>query len=316
MENDEGAARKPKQELAAEVAQLAGLLGYEGAASGRNALHLLYRFYQEEKAREESGAERLKKAEEMILRLSSLHYEEQRKEMERKRAGGTARFKWRGSGGIPAGKKAKELLASIGITDEHAASFIAETIGEAKIEERVELVGASMLGGELVKKVFALKPELMLAPTDGAFLESIDAIERKKGIIDIWSDGREIAPADAIYNHLPDILFEDYHEISRLLELKPPESHPSTEKEDDLKLKLSGRKISPDDFVKVLKRLGFQAAREDQPHRVYKHPDGRVAVVQKYGAGEEFGPGLIKMKLRDFSIDPSEFERARQELKV
>ncbi len=304
---------KIETDLHKEILEFVEEFGQERTVRSSSSLHFLYKIYQAEKIKEKRSKKRLKKAEELIMKLTSLHYEAQQREMERKkRENRESPFKWTGSA-IPVSKRMKELFESIGITDEKAMEQIVELLGEKKVGERIDLVHASNLGEGLVKKLFRMKPEMLLAVKDDEFISMVETLERKKELIDIWGSARELIPSDTAYIRIPEILFEEYHEISRILELKPIEREEPTEVEEK-RQKVRVTPIHPDDFVKVLRRMGFEM-KGTNPHRVFAHPDGRTALVQYAHKGlDMFGPGLIRMKLKDIGMPIEEFERVRKEL--
>ncbi len=61
-------------ELQLEVARIAAELGFEETVTSSSSLHFLYRLYRAEEAKERRSRKALKKAEDLILRLSSLHH--------------------------------------------------------------------------------------------------------------------------------------------------------------------------------------------------------------------------------------------------
>jgi hypothetical protein len=61
--------------LKQEVTELVQLMGHESAIRSSDSLDLMYTLYRAEKAKERKNRKVLKQAEDMIMRLSSLHYE-------------------------------------------------------------------------------------------------------------------------------------------------------------------------------------------------------------------------------------------------
>ncbi|MFN7991058.1 MAG: type II toxin-antitoxin system HicA family toxin [Candidatus Micrarchaeia archaeon] len=299
--------------LRREVVDVAIELGHESAITSDTKLHFLLKIYLSEKAREKGREESLRKAEDLIMRLSSLHYEAHRQEMERRKSQRkSAPVRWSGSE-IPISGRTKELLESIGITDEKAMAGIVEVIGDEKVAERVGLVHISDLGADLTKKLFSAKPEMMLTARDDDFIMAIETLETKRSMID--SALPAAPPVEPLYHRIPEVMFEDYHDLATLLDLKPPEQQPEPAVlEEEKKQKLRVSPITPDDFIKVLRGFGF-AMKSGGPHRVLTNDEGMVAVVQSgHGSNKEFGPGLVRMKVRDIGLSIEDFEKKRKEL--
>jgi len=60
---------------------------------------------------------------------------------------------------------------------------------------------------------------------------------------------------------------------------------------------------------KVLEKLGFSFTSQTGSHAVYRHADGRVAVVPMH-SGEEIGPGLLlKIIKKDLGMQREDFEK-------
>jgi predicted RNA binding protein YcfA (HicA-like mRNA interferase family) len=301
--------------LQGEIIELADSIGYETTITAESDLGFLLRIYNAERAKEKRSAAMLKKAEELIMRLSSLHFQAHAHEMERKRKEKkTAAVQWKG-GEITVSARAKELLESVGISDERVMERIVEFLGEKGVEGRVEAIHATNLGDGLVKKLFAHHPELLLKGNEREFISQMEMMEVKKEIVD--NRYREIGQTEQIYIRYPEILLEDFHEISRIMSIEPPpEARMPAALAEQKKGKTIVARMDPDDFIKVLRRMGFEL-KTNGPHRVLSHPDGKMAVVQSgHGRASEFGPGLIRMKLREIGIRVEEFERVRKEVGV
>src|SRR4030095_9640423 len=257
-----------------EVFELTASLGHESTITSESCVDSLFRLFQSEEAKKDR--KKLKKAEQLILAISAaLNWEVQQREMDRKKSGTMPKV-WTGTG-ISVSKRTKELCESVGIYDEKAMEDIVGTIGDAKVEHRVEIVLSSVLGEFLEKRLIGERPQIMLAHDDEQFSLAIETLEIKKHLVDDWCKSKGLEPDHATYNYIPEMLFEDYKEIGRLLELKPPETEPLSESESRRKLVVN--RIHPDDFIKVLKKLGFEL-KSSGPHRVLSHQDGRVSVVQ------------------------------------
>ena len=60
------------------------------------------------------------------------------------------------------------------------------------------------------------------------------------------------------------------------------------------------------DVIRILKLLGFFAARQSGSHIFFKHSDGRTTVVLQHG-GADIGRGLLRAILSEIEIDSEEF---------
>jgi hypothetical protein len=303
-------------ELQREITELAAEMGYETAVASSSNLHFLYRMYRAEKAKGERSAQALKKAEDMILRLSSLHHaitrrEEQRRKNEVRRKIPLTLIE----GGLSVGKKTRELLNSIGIDDESVIIKAEGLFGEKKIGERVELVLSTTLGEELVKKVFAAYPETMLMPNDDDFISELDAMESKKAILDGWARSREMPlPVWADYSLTPGILIDTYEDITRQLEITVPAAAPGKIGKE---ITYRGKPMDPDDFMKVVRSMGFEEVRQANHGTLLKDGIGNIMCVQKAHRKQmELNPSTIKKKLQESGVDLDEFERKRRELRL
>lgn len=68
-------------------------------------------------------------------------------------------------------------------------------------------------------------------------------------------------------------------------------------------------RIHPLPYRKVeraLRRLGFQAVRQQGSHVRFVHPDGRSTTVPRHGR-QAIGPGLLRMILRDCRLEWPDF---------
>ena len=65
--------------------------------------------------------------------------------------------------------------------------------------------------------------------------------------------------------------------------------------------------LTANEFVKILKRLGFEFQRQEGSHMFFQHPDGRTTVVPNH-PGEEIDRGLLnKIVKHDLKISREEF---------
>jgi hypothetical protein len=207
-------------ELLQGVLELAQEHGYEVTVTSLSDLHFLFRIYQAEKAKEERSLQ-LKKAEDLILRLAglySLHHEAERRQA-KERADSDAEHRRKPRTGlaeedITVGKRMRGLFAGIGIREEGDVQRAIAMLGEAKAEERVGIILKSSLGDELVKAFFAENPDTVWLMPDERFLDELNAMEAKKGIIDAWSGSRnEPPPLWADYRKSPSVLLVDFEVV-------------------------------------------------------------------------------------------------------
>lgn len=304
-------------ELQKEILEFAGLIGHETTVKTSGRLEFLYKFYQAEKAKEKRSRRMLRKAERLILKLESLRHETQRRDLG-KQEKDRGREIWRGPSTaaalpIAVSKRMRMIFQSIGIEDERFMAAAIELLGEQKIETRVELVCATTLGGDLVKKAFSALPERLLVPDDDQFLSELSAAETKKEIMDAWAKERGIPISEAPYNTTPALLFEKYHELQQMLELQT--AQPAAREESEEKAKYRPKPMHPDDLVTVLvKGFGFMISRE-RKERVLTHPDGRVLSVEKAHTGQmDLNRGTVRAFIRDAGLEPDEFETERRRL--
>ncbi|MCI0504203.1 hypothetical protein L0Y65_05865 [Candidatus Micrarchaeota archaeon] len=304
-------------ELQREICELAAELGYEATITASSSLHFLIRLYRAEKAKDRAGADRLKKAEDMILRLSSLHFaitqrEEQRRKEERKKKMPLTLIE----GGLRVSDRTRKLLNSIGIESEGVIIRAEELFGERKVGERVVLTLSTTLGEEVVRKVFAAYPETILIPKEDAFLSELDAMENKKAMLDGWaqSNGRPL-PAWADYNQTPGILLDTYADIARQLDIElPPEVRPT---QPEKEVKYRGKPMHPDDFMKVVKTLGFAEVRHATHGTLLRDDRGNVmSVAKSHRSQAELNSPTIKKKLVEAGVDLDQFEEKRRQLKL
>ncbi len=202
------------------VLELAEEHGYEITITSLSDVHFLFRIYQSEKIKQKKDLKRLKKAEDLILRLAgvySLHHDEERRKEKERQDTDEKRPKARPLAleeDMRVSRKMKELFESVGITDERDMQQGIGFLGEAKIEERISIAKKTTLGPELLKKVFGEHPEELWKIKDDAFLDQMNAMEAKKGIIDAWSGANNQAPPLwADYNQSPSVLLVDFEVI-------------------------------------------------------------------------------------------------------
>jgi hypothetical protein len=301
--------------LAREIVELAQSMGHETTITSKTRLDFLLRIYQAEKVREKRSKGALRKAEDLIMRLSSLHFEVMHKERSRRkeeRKKGIANVPSEVE--VPVSKKLTELFSSIGIEDEKTIQKAVALFGEKECIERIELLGMCFLGEEIVKKVFGEHPETFLIASRGDFSSEIEAMESKKSFLDIARDAKGL-PAWADYEHTPGILLDSYEDIVRLLKLQLPEEPPQSTKKEEVKYR--GKPMDPDDFIRVVSGLGFSPIRETKHGTLMKNAAGGIMCVQKgHRKQEELNPSTIKKKLTEAGVDLDDFERKRRELSL
>jgi len=323
MGDKENDLRKLKLEqlepaLRREILEFAATMGYEATITSSSSMHFVFELYQAERAKEKKSRESLEKAEDLILRLSSLHHDIIKREDERRRDERKKKLPpslpSRG-GPLPVSKKTRDLLGSIGIEDEGVIEQAVGLFGDAKVEERVELAKASNLGEELLKKVFGAHPETILIPKEDDFASELDSMEIKRAIIDDWAEAREILPPPwADYERTPGILLDTYHDISRLLALEVPEE---VEEPAESGIRYMGKPMDPDDFLKVALAMGFEIAREAKHGTLLKNADGDIMCVQKgHRKQQELNASTIKKKLNEARVDLDRFEEKRREMRL
>ncbi|MEW6035099.1 MAG: hypothetical protein AB1529_00660 [Candidatus Micrarchaeota archaeon] len=302
-------------ELRSEIATLARELGRGSAITASSSLHFLLKLYRAEKAKERGREKALKRAEELILRLSSLHHDIQKRESERRREERGRRIPFPAiRESVIVSGKLREMFGSIGITDEGVMGRAVELLGEERAGERVDMVKLMDIGPELTKRLFSEHPDTVLIPKEDDFVSELEAIEAKKGMIDSWreANGRE-PPMWADYDKTPGILVDTYEDITRLLNLEPPETAGAEQKE----ARYRGKPMDPDDFSRVVMAMGFSGVRESKHGRILSDGKGNIMCVQRaHRKQEQLNPSTIKKKLTEAGVDLDEFEKKRRELKL
>ncbi len=210
-------------ELLTSVMELAEEHGYEVTITASSDLHFLFRIYQAERVKQKRNLKRLKKAENLILRLAglSLHHDAERAQERSRREEKRPPFGHATmEEDMRLSARLRELFSSIGITDEKEIRETVMFLGEAKAEERVRAAAASPIGPELVKALFAEQPEALRTPKDADYDYQIKAMDHKKGLIDAWAEeSGETVPVWADYSRSPGALLVDYAELSKGLGL-------------------------------------------------------------------------------------------------
>lgn len=297
-------------ELQREILGLATEMGYESTISSSSDLYFMYRIYKAGRMKEKRSAKALKRAEDMILRLSSLHQaalQQPRERREKKERPPLTLLE----GGIMAGKTTRQLLNSIGIDDERVISQAEERFGEKKVGERVELVNMTSLGDELVRAVFHAHPKTILIPKDGDFIAELEAMECKRSILDARKEARGGSlPPDVDYTVRPGVLLSSFQTIARLLDIRT-----IPVRETNVEAEYHGKPMEPDDFMKVVRRMGFDVVREAKHGTILSNDSGGVMSVQRAHRKQmTLNTSTIKIKLVEAGINLNEFESKRQEL--
>ena len=299
--------------LQKEIYDFATLMGKENTITSSSNLNFLYKIYQSERLKEKRDLKRLKKAEKLILKLAGLRHRivqrsgEPKEEEEGKRISGIY-----GRIETPVSKRMIDLFETIGIKDVSIMAQAIELMGEINAEERIELIHSTNLGEILLKKLFGLKPEMFLDPMDDDFIANLEILERKKDIVDNWAKARGKPEPPYVKN--PEILFEDFHEITRVLELSPVEvAAPVPAKLEEIKYR--GKPMVPEDFMKVIMAMGFSPVRDAKHGTVLSNPAGRIIGVQKAHKKQEMlNTSTIKKKLVEAGVNLNSFEKQRREL--
>ena len=68
--------------------------------------------------------------------------------------------------------------------------------------------------------------------------------------------------------------------------------------------------ISGDDFVKVMRRVGYVLDHTEGSHMILLHPSGRRLSVPRH---KELGQGLLRSLIRDAGVSREKFIRLLQE---
>ncbi|MDD5172338.1 MAG: hypothetical protein PHF60_04870 [Candidatus ainarchaeum sp.] len=305
-------------ELRHEVLELATEMGHETTITSSSRADVLLRLYRAEKAKEKKSQKRLKKAEKLILAVSSLQFNRSQAVAREEEKKGKARIPGAAIEAMfPVNTAMKRLFESIGITDEKAIISVVEALGEEKTKERIELVQSMRLEEDLLKKVMPLRWTVLQEANDGAFLQSLERVEIKKDIIDAWAKANNRLPVEeANYNKNPGVLWEDFQTISRMLDIKPPEEPwikpPETSKREEIRYR--GKPMDPEDFIKVVMSLGFAVIREAKHGVLLGQGDAIMSVQRGHRRQEQLTTGTIKKKLTEAGVDLDEFEKARRGL--
>jgi len=72
---------------------------------------------------------------------------------------------------------------------------------------------------------------------------------------------------------------------------------------------MSGKlpRVTAEEVIKVLERVGFSLARQSGSHRIYKNREGKRVTVP-YHAGKVLHPKVLKSILRDADLTVDEFK--------
>jgi hypothetical protein len=281
-------------ELLAGVLEIAEEHGYEVTITASSDLGFLYQIYKAENARRKKDLKRLKKAQDMIMRLAgaySLHHATARQEAKSReeRRGG-----FRGASmeyDMEVSKRMRELFNSIGINDEREMERAVSLLGEGKIEERVSEIMRSRLWPEPARSVFGENPETIRMPKDDDFTGELCAMEDKKDILDAWKDatGNQL-PVWADYDESPSVLLVEYTVICKVLGIASAEG---ARMEEDAASERAGP-LDRKGLEKTLGELGFRMEREDGG-LVFSHEDGRVITITDPGEGKLDARALWKV---------------------
>ncbi|NYZ77059.1 hypothetical protein H0O02_01965 [Candidatus Micrarchaeota archaeon] len=306
------------RELQENVLAVANELGYESAVRTTSNLAFLWELYNSERVKQKRSRTKLKKAENLILKLASLDYGRVREEARReeRKAGEKRPFSavvppLRAVTGIS--ERLRKIFESIGLSDEKVMEKAVESLGEKEIEERAELALSSRLGEKTVKALFSSSPKLIL---EQDFWFRIETIEQKKEMLD-WESKRKTLPPELDYRSSPAALLKDYEEIAHLLELKPAATVYQLELEKP-KVRYRSKSMDPRDFVKAIKELGFEFVREAKHGWLYAHSitNAIMSIQRPHISQFELNGSTIKKKLVEAGINLDEFEEVRMRLKL
>ncbi len=271
-------------DLLTSVMELAEEHGYEVTITASSDLHFLFKIYQAEKVKQKRDLKKLKKAENLILRLAglySLHHEsekaqERSRREEKKPSFGRAPIEEE----MRISRKMLELFASIGVTDEKEVQETIGFLGEAKATERVLAARGSGVGEDIVKAVFSENPETLRIPKDRDFDSRVKAIGHKKGIIDAWKEETDSEPPVwADYQQSPGALLVDYGELCK-------------------GLGLGGKGAGS--LGEAISELGFSFA-EKAGALIVEGSDGTISTISDPKSGE-FAPDPLRRILRRAKI--------------
>ena len=64
--------------------------------------------------------------------------------------------------------------------------------------------------------------------------------------------------------------------------------------------------LSPQEVIKILRRLGFEEVRQRGSHKQFRHPDGRGTTVP-FHKGRDITPTLLRKIARDIGLTVDQF---------
>jgi len=70
-------------------------------------------------------------------------------------------------------------------------------------------------------------------------------------------------------------------------------------------------RLTADEVIRVLERVGFFLARQSGSHKIYKNAEGRRVTVP-YHRGKTLHPKVLQSILRDADLSVEEFEELRK----
>lgn len=70
-------------------------------------------------------------------------------------------------------------------------------------------------------------------------------------------------------------------------------------------------RLTADEVIRVLERVGFFLARQSGSHKIYKNAEGRRVTVP-YHRGKTLHPRVLQSILRDADLSVEEFEELRK----
>ncbi len=256
----------------------------------------------------------LKKAENMILSLSSLTHDKGGKKR-RKRSKETAKsFKSISFDsesdmlGIPLNQKIVDVFHSIGIENKAMMRIAVGLLGENKIKDYSEYLLSSELGENLVKAYMKVNPEAILQPSEDLFLLDITTLEKKKQIFDFYKENLDL-PDKLEYEKNPQILQLDLKEIIEALNIEQESEGESTLHEGKTPKSEQIPTLKTKEFIRIMKDFGFKEERRVKHGTFYYNAqqDARVMIQNPHRGQQYMETGIIREKLRQAGITDKEF---------
>jgi predicted RNA binding protein YcfA (HicA-like mRNA interferase family) len=297
--------RELEPELQEEIQNIAKTLNPEQAIKSTSSLHFLYELCQAEKEKH-ADSETLKKAEKLVYQLATLSHARiarhiQKKKKEKPKVSSEPQLM------LVLSEKVVDAFLHLGIADEKFMREAVGLLGETEIIERSELVMASHLDEKTRKSLFGGNPRILLAASQALFITDIEIIEKKKDIFDTLISMQKL-PEQADYRKDAGALLLSARGIMWLLELPPQPALPEQSPEEKAgSLPTMKRR----EFVKKMKRLGFEKEREVRHGAFYSNEaTGKTIMIQNEHGKGDIETGIIREKLREAGVSVTEFKEA------